>query len=416
MKTTILAMLLAAIASAHPMTVRRPVDGYADIVERTVPSVVRVLVEQKGTGKRGGEASGVIIAGDGYILTNHHVVEGAGAVRVQLHDEREMAAVVVASDAQTDLAVLKVEAAGLPYMEFGDSAGLRVGDAVLAIGNPFGIGVTVTSGIVSARGRSTGARQFEDYIQTDAAINPGNSGGPLVNRDGELIGINTAILSPSGGSNGIGFAIPASVARTVFSDLVVHGRVRRGYLGLGLQPMSAALAEALGIDVVGGALISDVAEGSPAAEAGLEKGSVVVAIDGEPVRSFDRLRLYIAEAKPGASVRLQVATAAGERALAVTLTERPAGAGPSNLEEQLPGGAVAATAGGGVLMLAVDPDGQFAAAGMRPGDVIAGVNRKPVASVAELKREIAESAKGNVLVEVSRGGSAYFFAVSRASF
>lgn len=399
----------------------RMVEGVADIVERTLPSVVRVTVQAKSESRKAaGEASGVCIAPDGYILTNHHVVEGAAAIRVQWSDEREMSAVLIASDAQTDLAVLKVQASGLPYMEFGDSAKLRVGDAVLAIGNPFGIGVTVTSGIVSARGRTSPARQFEDYIQTDAAINPGNSGGPLVSGQGELIGINTAILSPSGGSNGIGFAIPSNVARTVMSDLIVHGRVLRGYLGLGLQPMNASLADALGVETNGGALISDVAPGSPAAKAGLEKGTVLIAIDDQAVGNFDRLRMYIARSKPGASIRLRVASPAGERAVSLTLADRPEGQSIAS-EEQLPGGAVVSVASlpagsSGVLMLAIDPEGQFAAAGLRAGDVIAGVNRKPVGSVAELKREIGTSEKRNVLVEVNRAGSSYYFAVERASF
>lgn len=428
MKAVTLALLTLAagdFAAASRITPTRTdpvrmVEGVADIVERTLPSVVRVTVEAKSASRKAaGEASGVCIAPDGYILTNHHVVEGASAIRVQWSDEREMTAVLIASDAQTDLAVLKVQASGLPYMEFGDSAKLRVGDAVLAIGNPFGIGVTVTSGIVSARGRTSPARQFEDYIQTDAAINPGNSGGPLVSRQGELIGINTAILSPSGGSNGIGFAIPSNVARSVMSDLIVHGRVLRGYLGLGLQPMNASLADALGVEANGGALISNVAPDSPAALAGLEKG-MLVAIDDQVVGNFDRLRLYIARSKPGASILLRVASPAGERTVSVTLADRPEGQGIA-LEEELPGGAVVSAAtlpagAAGVLMLAIDPEGQFAAAGLRAGDVISGVNRKPVGSVADLKHEIGTSEKRNVLVEANRAGSSYFFAVERASF
>ncbi|MBS1824009.1 MAG: trypsin-like peptidase domain-containing protein [Acidobacteria bacterium] len=415
MTARMLALLtLTQLAAFHASAARvAPLrEGVADIVERTLPSVVRVQVERKAASKAGaGEASGVIIAADGYILTNHHVVDGATAIRIQRSDETELPATLVSSDPQTDLAVLKVEAAGLPFLEFGDSSRLRVGDAVLAIGNPFGLGVTVTSGIVSARGRSTGLRQFEDFIQTDAAINPGNSGGALINRDGDLIGINTAILSPSGASNGIGFAIPANLARSVMSDLIVHGHVRRGYLGLGLQPMTADLAEALAIDAPNGALISDVTPDSPAAKAGVEKGSVLTAIDGLPIRSFDRLRLYIAEAKPGVTIQLKLATTSGERTLPVTLTERSQTAALTQ-EEQLPGGAIVS----GLLMLAIDPEGQFAAAGLRPGDVISGVNRKPVASLADVKREVGQSQNRNVLIEVNRGGSSYFFAIARANF
>ncbi|MBL8179746.1 MAG: trypsin-like peptidase domain-containing protein [Bryobacterales bacterium] len=414
---TMAAAGFAAAARIHPLASTKTTDGVADVVERTVPSVVRVLIDAKAARRAAGEASGIVISPDGYILTNHHVIDGASAIKVQLHDEREFPANLVASDPPTDLAVLKIGASALPHLEFGDSRRLRVGDAVLAIGNPFGIGVTVTAGIVSARGRSLGAGQFEDYIQTDAAINPGNSGGPLLNRDGELIGINTAILSPSGASNGIGFAVPSNLARAAMSDLIVHGRVLRGYLGLGLQPLNASLAEALGLDSASGALIADVAPASPAALAGIEKGSVLRSIDGVEIRSFDRLRLFIASAKPGAKLTLRALTPAGEQDFAVTLIEKPHQ--PAETQEQLPGGAVVSAAvapASGILLLAVDPNGQFAAAGIKAGDVIACVNRTAVASVADMRREIGKSDRNNVLIEVNRAGSAYFVAVERTGF
>ncbi|MDX1985024.1 MAG: trypsin-like peptidase domain-containing protein [Bryobacteraceae bacterium] len=414
------ASLCPASLAASRLEGGRPAEGFADVVDRTLPAVVRVVVKRDAlaTARRStGEASGVLIAADGYILTNHHVIDSARAITVQLSDEREFPARLVASDPQTDLAVLKIEANRLPSLTFADSSRVRVGDLVLAIGNPFGIGVTVTSGIVSARGRA--ASGFEDYIQTDAAINPGNSGGPLVNGEGEMIGINTAIVSPSGGSSGVGLAIPASVVRSVASDLIVHGKVSRGYLGVGLQPMTEALAEALGLADAGGALIADVAPDSPAARAGLPKGAVVVAIDGHAIRSFERLRLQIAEARPGVTVNLRVLSPEGEKTYPVTLVERPENVTAGAAEEQLAGGAVVAQTalpGGraGVLMLALDPAGQFAEAGLRVGDVIAAVNRKPVTSVAGMKSAIHQAPARSVLVEISRQGSAYFVALPRS--
>ncbi len=373
--------------------------GFADIVERTLPSVVRVVTSR---GKAGGEGSGVVISRDGYLLTNHHVVEGATSIAVQLSDDRELPATLIAADAPTDIAVLKIEAAGLPAISFGDSSRVRIGDYALAIGNPFGVGTTVTLGIVSAKGEG-------DYLQTDAAINPGNSGGPLLNIAGDLIGINTAIVSPSGASAGVGFALPANLARFVMTELITKGRVERGYLGVGLQPMNEALGEALGVKR-GSALISDVAPQSPAARAGLQKGDVVVAMNGRVLRDFGRLRLFIAQAQPGAAVELTIARKEGEITVPVKLEQRPeSAAAPLGPQELLAGVAV----NDNLVVAAIDPQGASAGAGLLPGDQIVAVDRKAVEGVEGLRRHLTSETGKPVLLEISRGGSTYFVAVPR---
>ncbi|MBS1833533.1 MAG: trypsin-like peptidase domain-containing protein, partial [Acidobacteria bacterium] len=320
-----------------------PAAGYADLVEKTLPGVVRVVTTRMaapasgpvsigfqpsstsnaGRARVSGEGSGVVFSADGYIVTNQHVIDGAVRTRVQLHDGREFDAKIVAADAPIDLAVLKIDASGLTPLPFADSAKVRVGEAVLAIGNPFGVGTTVTQGIVSAMSPSKlGIAGDEDYIQTDAAVNPGNSGGALINTSGELVGINTAILSTSGGSNGIGFALPSNVAKAVATELVRDGKVQRGYLGVGLQQITPDLTEALGEE--NGALIANVASNSPAAKAGLQKGDVVAGMNGRTVRDFHRLRLFIAEAKPGAAVQLLIRRDGLEKNFWIVLDERPA--------------------------------------------------------------------------------------------
>ncbi|BDC49467.1 serine protease [Bryobacterales bacterium F-183] len=422
--------------------------GYADLVEKTVPGVVRIMTTRmaqnagsppvsigfpsSGTpkGRVTGEGSGVVFSDDGYILTNQHVVEGAVRTRVQLFDGREFDARIVASDAPIDIAVLKIEAQGLKPLIFADSTKVRVGEAVLAIGNPFGVGTTVTQGIVSALSPSKlGIAGDEDYIQTDAAVNPGNSGGALINVNGELIGINTAILSTSGGSNGIGFALPANVAKSVAEDLLRDGKVRRGYLGVGLQQITPDLADALGEET--GALIADVAPNSPAAKAGLQKGDVVAGMNGRTVRDFHRLRLFIAEAKPGAAVQLLVRRDGLEKNFWIVLDERPTPATAADgssqpeqairLDDVIPGAAVTDGPGGsGVLVLAVNGagmvggatnnDGEVAVSGLRPGDLIVGANKVAVSGIEALQRQIAGSVARNaaVLLEINRLGTTYF--------
>lgn len=396
LRILLLATTSLSAARIAPMTA--PEGGFADMVERAVPSVVRIVTAKAKTD--GGEGSGAILSRDGYILTNHHVVDGASQITVHLSDERELPATVVASDASSDLAVLKIEAANLPALSFGDSTRVRIGEYALAIGNPFGVGTTVTLGIISAKGDG-------DYLQTDAAINPGNSGGPLLNAAGEIIGINTAIVSPSGGSSGVGFAIPSNLARDVMTELITKGKVERGYLGVGLQPMTPALAEAMGVKR-GGAIVTDVAAGSPAAAAGLRKGDVVAAINGKPLREFGRLRFYIAQARPGASMQWMIARGGEESNVSFTLGRRPS-------EENVAGAALLdrREAGQGIVVASVVPDSPAAGAGLQAGDVIVGANRQAVAAVADLQTMVADPAGKPVLLEVSREGTPYFLALSR---
>ncbi len=372
-----------------------PEGGFADIVERTLPSVVRVVTA---SGPARGEGSGVILSRDGYLLTNSHVVQGATRITVQLADEREFPAEIVAADTPTDIAVLKVDAKGLESITFGDSGKVRIGDYALAIGNPFGVGTTVTLGIISAKNEG-------DYIQTDAAINPGNSGGPLLNTAGELIGINTAILSPSGGSNGVGFALPSNLARFIMSELITKGRVDRGYMGVGLQPIDQVLAEALGVRR-GAAVIADVAPGSPAARAGLQKGDVVVAMNGRVMRDFVRMRLFVAQAQPGATVRMTIARQEAEQDVTVTLERKPQPVATTSLA-----GAEIADHAGELAVTSVE--GPSADAGLRAGDVIVAAGRKPVAGIAALRQEMAGAAGKPLLLEVDRAGATFFIALPR---
>lgn len=398
-----IAAVLTATESRAASRVMLPMTsegGFADIVEKTLPGVARVIAGA-------GEGSAVVISADGYLLTNRHVVAGAPKVSIQLSDERQLPATVVAADGPTDLAVLKVEAADLQPVPFGDSSRVRIGDYALAIGNPFGVGTTVTLGIVSAKGEG-------DYIQTDAAINPGNSGGPLLNIRGELIGINTAIISTSGGSNGVGFALPSNLARAVSGELIGTGHVTRGYLGAAFQPVTDTLREALGVNR-GGALVTDIAPGSPAANAGLLKGDVLVAINGRVLRNFRRLQLQAAQAKPNTEMRMTVARQDTEVTLTVVLGERPESnsAAAAVAEDILPGAAISEAGAEGPVVAGVDPQGASAEAGLRAGDVIVSVNRKSVANATALREGLSASVGKPVLLEISREGSTFFFALAR---
>src|SRR5919198_1202958 len=332
--------------------------SYASIVSRVAPAVVTVRSERRvkvSTGQfpfmddpmlrelfgdrvpRGGQGqqprtereeglgSGVIVSPDGYILTNHHVVDGAQQITVELTDRRVFNAKLIGPDQPSDLAVLKIDASSLPVLPLGDSDRAQVGDVVLAVGNPLDIGQTVTSGIISAKGRTTGLSDgsFEDFIQTDAAINRGNSGGALVNTQGELIGINSQILSPSGGSIGIGFAIPANMARDVMTQLIKQGRVHRGMIGVNIQPVNADIAQSLGLREVRGALVNEVQPGSPAAGAGVRRGDVIVAFNGAPVGDYNSLRNMVARTQPGTPVTFTVVRDGRELQLHATLAELP---------------------------------------------------------------------------------------------
>ena len=379
--------------------------------------------------------SGVIVSSDGYILTNSHLVDGAGHVKVSLSDHREFVARVVGRDPETDIAVLRVPATGLPFIPLGDSSKVQAGDFVLAIGNPFGLSQTVTMGIVSAVGRGDlGIEDYEDFIQTDAAINPGNSGGALVNADGELIGINTALVAggDSSGNQGIGFSIPVNLAREVLTQLVKTGRVVRARLGVTAQSVSAEMAKAFGLTGdPRGALIGDVDANGPAQHAGLKVGDIVLSVNGGPVRDSSSLSLRIAEMAPGSDVLLVVLRNGAEKRIPVTLGEEPApvekptaslasadraaildGIEVSELTADLENHLHLTPGTRGVVVTSLDSTSLAAAAGLQEGDVIEQVNRKPVESVPSFHDAARLAGGDSVLLFVSRGGATRFLVVA----
>ena len=375
-----------------------------------------------------GIGSGVIATRDGYILTNNHVVDGADEVKVALQDGREFTAKVIGRDPKTDVAVIKIDAKDLPAVPMADSDKVEVGDVVLAIGNPFGIGQTVTKGIVSATGRGGAlGLDYEDFIQTDAAINPGNSGGALVDAEGRLIGINTAILSRSGGNQGIGFAIPVSIARDVMDSLIKDGRVTRGYLGVYIQDVNPALAREFKLKDTHGALVSDVTPNSPADQAGLKDGDLIRDFNGKAVTDSRHLKLEVARAHPGESVPVKILRDGRSKTLEVTVKGLPGSEtlakndGNANDDSgTLNGVTVADLDGGarqqfnlpgtvhGVVVTDVDPNSASAEAGLRPGDVIQEINRKPVKTAEEAVQMTEKVTDKTTLLRVWRdGGSRY---------
>jgi serine protease DegS len=312
----------ATVAAGGPST------SFADAVARAAPSVVSLQVRRQAAGEpvQAGSGSAVAVRTDGLLLTSLHLVAGAEAIEASLADGRSLPARLLGGDPDTDIAVLRLDDAGPPPIPVGRTRDLRVGDVVLAIGNPFGVGQAVSHGVVSATGRSRlGIAPFENFIQTDAAINPGNSGGALINARGELVGINAAIYSESGGSHGIGFAVPADLALGTLEQILAHGRVARGWLGITGQDVTPAIAAAFGLKEARGVLVSDVTEGSPAQRAGLRTGDVIAAIDGEPAAtSFEVLNL-IASRRPGARLQVGGWRGAARLDLQIVLGERPAG-------------------------------------------------------------------------------------------
>jgi Do/DeqQ family serine protease len=449
--------LAAAPAGADARTIGTGQDSYAPIVDTVAPTVVTIRSErrvraahpfaqddffQRFFGDRippqprpeprreGGLGSGVIVSPDGYILTNHHVVDGAEEITVELTDGRSFTAKVVGTDAPSDLAVLKIDGRNFPALPLGNSDQVRVGDVVLAVGNPMGVGQTVTMGIISAKSRATGLGDgsFEDFLQTDAPINHGNSGGALVNTRGELVGINSQILSPSGGNIGIGFAIPANMAQNVFQSLITDGRVHRGLLGVTVQPVNADLARSLQLDTIGGALVSSVQPGGPADEAGVERGDVITAINDMTVTDSNALRNHVASLKPGTKATLKVVRDGRDQTLTATLDELPSqtsdatptddaanrgGAGLSvqPLTPQL-ARSLGIDATDGLVVTDVDPSGPAADAGFRRGDVITEVDGKTVEHAASLRRELARAGDRPALVLVQRGDASVFLALS----
>jgi serine protease Do len=376
-----------------------------------------------------GLGSGVIITKDGYLLTNHHVIDGAEEIRVEMADNRGYNAKVIGDDPRSDLAVLKINGNDLPMLTLGDSDKVRVGDVALAVGNPLGIGQTVTAGIISAKGRSTGLSDgsFESFLQTDAPINQGNSGGALVSTAGELVGINSQIVSPTGGNIGIGFAIPANMARSVAEQLIKNGNVRRGHLGVGVQTVTSDIAANLGLREVSGVIVSTIEQGSPAERAGLKQGDVITVINGVKIENDNSLRNLVASAGPGAEVTITILRDGREQQLRAKLDElanrppaRPAEPGGGQSYEERLGWAVTpltpelATQLGlgrnahGVVVKNVDPAGAAAEAGLQPGDVIEQVNRQAVRSEGDLKSALSRAESQPLLLLINRRGAAAY--------
>jgi serine protease Do len=441
--------------------------SYSDIVKRVAPSVVKITSEIKAkrvkmngsenpmlsdpmfrqffggrmpemeSPAQTGLGSGVIISADGYIVTNNHVVEGSDQLTVSLEDGRELKAKVVGRDPLTDIAVIKVEAKDLPAVTFADTNKIEVGDRVLAIGNPFGIGETVTSGIVSAKGRRVGilsdVKGFENFIQTDAAINPGNSGGALIDIDGRVVGINTAILSRSGGFQGVGLAVPANLVSQVAEGLVKNGKVIRGFLGVSVQEITPALADSFGLKNRAGALVAEVTPESPAAKAGLKEGDIITNFNGEAINDANLLTLAVTAVAPGTKVNLEILRDGKIEKLATTTVERPKhfGGGRRSIE------APSATDDEGVLngvavedltpearhemnlpdrlkgavVSEVAPDSASARAGVSAGDVILEINRQRVTSAEEAIDFSAKAEGKKTLLKLWSHGSTIFVVV-----
>jgi serine protease Do len=460
----------ALFAPAYAQNVQRPV-GFADIVEKVKPAVISVRVKmeapsdtmtfnfggedspfrgspfedffkrfaQPGPNGRSeappnaprrrqyatGQGSGFFITADGYAVTNNHVVDKAESVEVTTDDGKSYTAKVIGTDPRTDIALIKVSGrSDFPFVHFGDQSP-RIGDWVLAVGNPFGLGGTVTAGIVSARGRDIGAGPYDDFIQIDAAVNKGNSGGPTFDVDGNVIGVNTAIFSPSGGNVGIAFDIPAETVKTVVAQLRDHGSVTRGWIGVQIQPVTADIADSLGMKNSRGALVAEPQSGSPADKAGIKSGDVIVSVNGEAVEDARNLARRISSLSPGTSVRLGIIRSGREDTLTLTLGELPrerqARAEVEEHQEQsstdVPrlGLSLAPAKNGaeGVVVTSVDPNGN-AGDRFKNGDVILDVNGKQVSSPADVRKAVSDAHAGGkrtVLMRVKSGQATRFVAV-----
>ncbi len=457
-----------------PLVVNGMRTSYADVVEKTSPAVVRIESDIKARQTPQGQmpsspfddffnnpqmppggqspqpprqpiqrglGSGVIVSADGYILTNNHVVEDAEKITVLMSDNKSYTAKAVGLDKPSDLAVLKIEAANLPFLNPGNSDNVRVGDIVLAIGNPLGIGQSVTEGIISAKGRRTGlsdGNSFEDFLQTDAPINRGNSGGALVNLNGELIGINSQILSSgqSGGSIGIGFSIPSNMAKTVMEQLIQNGRVRRGLLGVNIQNISEDVAKSLDLKEAKGVIVSNVRAGSAGEKAGIKRGDIILAINGEAIEDSNVLRNKVSGSQPGSEIKIKIVRDGAEQEVTAKLDEfavegekadNKSGDGGQNGEKQSESGKLglnlqpltpqiskqlqlpADTTG--VVVVEVDGNGAAAAQGIDRGDVILEINRQPVSSLENVKTALDKSGDKPILLLISRKGQTIYLTV-----
>jgi serine protease Do len=376
--------------------------------------------EQQGVG------SGFVISSDGYILTNNHVIDDATQIRIKLSDGKEYDAKVVGRDPKTDLALLKAEgASNLHPLQLGDSDSLKVGNWVVAIGSPFGLEQTVTAGIVSAKGRVIGSGPYDNFIQTDASINPGNSGGPLLNTEGQVVGINTAIFSQSGGNVGIGFAIPVNMAKEIVPQLEENGRVTRGWLGVGIQKITPELAKSFGLKDEKGALVSQVVKGGPADKAGIETGDVIVEFDGKKVSDMNDLPRVVASTPVGKTVAVKVlrggnvvdrevkiAEMEQKEEVANVSTRKPLGMTVQNLTPEIARG-LGLKSETGVVVASVVPGSPAAKADVRSGDVIQQVNKKPVKDVEDFKTKIENSKdQETILLLIQRGNSTLFAALT----
>jgi serine protease Do len=400
--------------SRNPSTLNNPFEGFGqDFLERFFGR--RFPEGQQPRERQQGAGSGFIISPDGQILTNYHVVGDADRVTVKLNDGREFTAKTIGTDQPSDIAVIKIEAKDLPVLRLGDSDAMEVGDWVIAAGNPFGLTESITVGVISAKGRSRlGIADFEDFIQTDAAINPGNSGGPLINLQGEAIGVNTAIASRSGGYMGIGFAIPSNMVKTVKDQLLTHGKVVRGYLGVRIQELTRALAQSMHIDTTEGVLVADVSKGSPAAKAGLKRGDVILALNGRPTHDPGQLRNIVAMSAPGTKVPVQILRDNKRREVSIELGELPraqtaARAGEEaqppvrlgfNVQNLTP--ELAQQLGysdtEGVVVAQVDPRSEAYQAGVRRGMVIREVNHQEVSNTQDFRQAVQKAEQDQQLL------------------
>lgn len=381
--------------------------------------------------------SGVVVSADGYIVTNNHVIEQSDDIKVTLFDKRSFRAKVIGADPKTDIAIIKINARDLPVVPWGDSERLQVGEFVLAIGNPFGLRHTVTMGIISAVGRvDVGIADYENFIQTDAAINPGNSGGPLVNIKGELIGINTAIFSKTGGYQGIGFSVPSGMVRLVMEQLIKKGKVTRGWIGVTIQELTPELAQQFGLKTSEGALISDVAKGSPAQKAGIQRGDIIIEFDGKRVTDVGVLRNMVAQSRVGEEVAVKLLRQDKELAASVAITELPSEGTeaaaetpqkPESEENVLSGiaavdlnRAIAKQLGvdkdeKGVVIVKVEPGSPADEAGIRKGDIIQEIDRQRIGGLNDFNRVISKiKPSDSVLLFINRNGKKFYIALPPA--